>query len=131
MFADTRFAVLGGQHISAAIRAVYVNMVEKKGYKPEDVPEAMKCVHAEVLRVDCPNTIASLAAGQHQRQQHDTMDVNTADILKMMVQRSRTMEGTKGHTLRPRCPAVRHFAINGCCQRVRNEESTEEHQKIA
>ena len=63
-------------------------MVEKKGYKPEDVPEAMKCVHAEVLRVDCPNTIARLAAGQHQRQQHDTMDVNTADILKMMVQGS-------------------------------------------
>ena len=59
-------------------------MVTHKGQLDENIEHPLKFVHGEVLRADCPNQIARLAAGQHQKQQHDTRDINTYDIMSMM-----------------------------------------------
>ena len=77
--------VVAGQHISAAIHAVYVNLVLGLGYKPEDVPDTLKYVNGAVLSADCPTMVARMAAGHHQRQQHHTVVLSTADMMKIMV----------------------------------------------
>ena len=50
----------------------------------EDIPVSEKAVQAEILRADVPWQIARLAAGQHQRQQSDTRDISTFDIMSML-----------------------------------------------
>lgn len=81
---DQRYVVLGGQHISAAVRAVYEHYTEAKGYQDEDVPDVFKAVEAEILRRDIPLPLAALAAGLHQREQNATRETNTLDIIQMM-----------------------------------------------
>ena len=75
---------------------MYLEYIEEKGYTPEQVPYPLRCVHAEVLTPECPNTIARLAAGQHQRLQSDNRDVTTADILKTMARSAELWQRQKG-----------------------------------
>ena len=75
---------------------MYLEYLEEKGYTPEQVPYPLRCVHAEVLTPECPNTIARLAAGQHQRLQSDNRDVTTADILKTMARSAELWQQQKG-----------------------------------
>ena len=71
-------------------------MVHTQGYKEADIPEGLKFVHAEVLRADTPYHIARLAAGQHQRQQTESQEVTTADLLNMMVKVAVKLQKSKG-----------------------------------
>ena len=77
--------VLGGQHISRAIRLIYEDYINRRGWQEDDIPEPIRFVHAEVLRPDCPSQIARLAAGQHQHQQHNGKDIKKYDIMGMLV----------------------------------------------
>ena len=99
---DTNYAVVGGQHISAAMRAVYLNMLKDKGCHPNEVPEWLRCVYADVLKLDCPDTIARLAAGQHQRQQYNAKALTTEEILKALVSTAKRWHRERD-TVHPSC----------------------------
>ena len=87
---------MGGQHISRAIRTKHDIMVHTQGYQEDEIPDGLRFVHADVLRADTPYHIARLAAGQHQRQQTDSKEVTTADLLKMMVKVAVKLQRDKG-----------------------------------
>ena len=52
--------------------------------KDEDFPGAPRAVHAEVLRSDTPLQLAKLAAGEHQRTQHDIRECSTEDVVALL-----------------------------------------------
>ena len=62
--------------------------------REKDIPK--KFVHAEVLRPDVPKQVAKLAAGQHQRQQHESKDLNTYDIMTMLAMTAESKAKTSG-----------------------------------
>ena len=76
--------MLGGQHISAAVRAVYHSKLQDQGLQEDDLPQSQSHVMAEILRPDTPISVAQLAAGQHQRHQSNVKSINTFDIMSMM-----------------------------------------------
>ena len=84
LFSDNNYVVLGGQHISAALRAVYDQYTESKGYEDDDVPNVFRAVEAEILRKDIPTELACLAAGLRQQVQNATRETNTLDVVQMM-----------------------------------------------
>ena len=75
---------------------MYLELVDQKGYTTEQVPIPLRYVHTEILSAECPNTIAKLAAGQHQRLQSDNRDVTTADILKTMAKSAELWQQQRG-----------------------------------
>jgi hypothetical protein len=79
------FVVIGGQHISAAVRAVFDWYKDVRKFRLDKIPEGLTSVHAAVLEFDTPLAVCKFAAGEHQREQTDTLQVNTFDIVKHMV----------------------------------------------
>ena len=62
---------------------MYEDMREKM-YKEDQIPEAVRYVHAEILKHDAPVQLCRLAAGEHQRVQQDTREVTTVDVIEML-----------------------------------------------
>ena len=80
---DDQYAVIGGQHISAAVKKLYKEYLEK-GWKHQDIPEVVRTVQAEILAHETPIQLVRLAAGEHQRLQSETRECSTYDIVRML-----------------------------------------------
>ena len=80
--------MLGGQHISAAVRALYEKRTRDQGLEEQDLQLPQTHVMAEVLRADTPMSVAQIAAGQHQRHQTNVKCINSFDIMSMMATES-------------------------------------------
>ena len=86
---------LGGPHICAALFKYW----EGEGGEVNDaaVPEELKCVKAEVLKVKTPVEVCRLAAGQHQEIQQDIHRMTVADIFEFFQQASRDKMAKSGN----------------------------------
>ena len=73
---------LGGQHISAALLAVYNDLGGKK--EDASIPEELKFVDAEVLKHNTNRELCRLAAGEHQANQKDVEGASTADVFSYL-----------------------------------------------
>ena len=77
--------VVGGQHISAAVRKRYEGLLAEH-WKEESIPVPIRFVHAEILRADTPVQLVRLAAGEHQRLQSERQDCCTEDVMRLLAQ---------------------------------------------
>lgn len=65
------------------MKKLYKEYLEK-GWKHEDIPQAVSHVQAEVLGAETPIQLVRLAAGEHQRLQSETRECSTYDTVRML-----------------------------------------------
>jgi hypothetical protein len=80
-FTENFYVPLGGQHVSAAIRAIWAQQLAD-GRAERDIPPTLRQVRAEILRRDTPYSVCCIAAGVHQDQQQRVVSVSLVDVLK-------------------------------------------------
>ena len=87
LFTDGHYVPLGGQHISAAILAMWKSL---GGADNETgIPLEFQYVDAEILKANTPLDICRLAAGEHQLAQKDVQSMSVADAFAFMVKAAR------------------------------------------
>ena len=111
MFTENKFAVIGGQHISKAVKLLYWEYRDKQ-YKPSDIPTAVSVVHAEVLQSATPVQLCRLAAGHHQKLQMQSVECSTEDICRHL---ARTME-RKGYDPESGQPGLTEAELYVACE---------------
>jgi hypothetical protein len=96
-FTDGFYVPLGGQHISAAVKAYY----EEEGGERCDatIEPQLKMVRAEVLKPATPIEVCKLAAGQHQNVQGTFHSMTVADIFAFLVQTSKEKKQKYGTSI--------------------------------
>ena len=87
--ADGRYLILGGQHISGAVKLVRDKMMHDAGLKDDStLPEAYRNVRGVVLKVATPLHALVQAAGFHQSAQQDVVEVTFGDVCRFFVRTS-------------------------------------------
>jgi rhodanese-related sulfurtransferase len=79
-FTGDFYVPLGGQHVTAAIRAIWAQQLAD-GKAEEDIPLPLRKVRAEILPRDTPYSVCCYAAWVHQGQQLGVVSMGLGDIL--------------------------------------------------
>ena len=85
LFTEDKFVVIGGQHISRAVKETY-DEYKRNRFREEDIPSALTVVEAEVLDYETPIQLVQLAAGNHQKLQSERREMNTENMCRMLSQ---------------------------------------------
>ena len=77
--------VVGGQHISKAIRMWYDNY-QANYWDEERIPDPARYVYAEVLQAETPIQLVRFASGHHQKLQQCARPCTTEDVVRQIGQ---------------------------------------------